>query len=89
MDPDPTPFFSDVKGAKKSFHIFAYNLPSGTLSSVLKIDFFLKFCVKILFRMHKFQAARHLYEKREGSGAGSVPDKWIRIREVQKHTAAT
>ena len=36
MDPDPTPFFSDFKDAKKN-HIFSYNLPAGTLSSVLKI----------------------------------------------------
>ncbi len=41
--PDPTSFFSDFKDAKKfSFHIFFYNLPAGTLSSVLKIKFFAK-----------------------------------------------
>jgi hypothetical protein len=33
--PDPTPFFSDLKDAKNI--IFYYNLPAGTLSSVLKI----------------------------------------------------
>ncbi len=40
MDPDPTPFFSDFKDAKKLiFHIFSNNLPAGTLSSVLaKVD---------------------------------------------------
>jgi hypothetical protein len=40
---DPTPFFSDFKDAKKvNFYIFSYNLPAGTLSSVLKILFFAK-----------------------------------------------
>jgi hypothetical protein len=35
---DPTPFSSDFKDAKKIFfHIFSYNLPTGTLSSGLKI----------------------------------------------------
>jgi hypothetical protein len=41
--PDPTPFFSDFKDAKKNIfflHIFPYNLPTGTLVSVLKILFF-------------------------------------------------
>ncbi len=34
-DPDPTPFFSDFKDAKKkNFKFFSYNLPLGTLSSV-------------------------------------------------------
>jgi hypothetical protein len=39
LTPDPTPFFNDFKDAKKMcfFHIFSYNLPTGTLSSVLKI----------------------------------------------------
>jgi hypothetical protein len=36
MDPDPTPFFSDFKDAKKYFiSIFSYNLPAGILSSVI------------------------------------------------------
>jgi hypothetical protein len=46
-DPDPTldltPFISDFKDAKKKkFHIFSFNLPAGTLSAVLKIEFFAK-----------------------------------------------
>ncbi len=67
-------FISSVtlKTPKKFFSYFFYNLPSSTLSSVLTIDL-LKFCVNILFCKHTFQAAQHLYEKREGSGAGSVP----------------
>jgi hypothetical protein len=42
-DPDPTPdpisFFSDSKDAKKKFFaiFFSYNIPTGTLSLVLKI----------------------------------------------------
>jgi hypothetical protein len=35
--PDPTPFFNDFKDVKKKFHIFSYNLPAGTLSSILKV----------------------------------------------------
>jgi hypothetical protein len=36
--PDPTPFFSDFKDAKKIifFIFFSYNLPAGTLSSKKK-----------------------------------------------------
>ncbi len=39
IDPDPTPFFIDFKDTRKIifFHIFSFNLPAGTLSSVLKI----------------------------------------------------
>jgi hypothetical protein len=44
---------SSVTDAKKIIflHIFSFNLPAGTLSSVLKLkkDFLLKFCIKILF----------------------------------------
>jgi hypothetical protein len=33
--PDQTPFFIDFKDAKKDFfHIFSYNLPTGSSSSV-------------------------------------------------------
>jgi hypothetical protein len=68
--PDPTPFFSDIKDGKKLFFIFfSYNLRAGTLSSVLKIEFFILQAL--------FNAAQHHYEKGErsgaGSGAGSVP----------------
>jgi hypothetical protein len=59
--PNPTPFFSDIKDAKKN--CFSYNLRAGTLSSVLKIYFFILQAL--------FNAAQHHYEKREGSGAGS------------------
>jgi hypothetical protein len=77
MDPDPdptpdlTPFFMTFKDAKKN--IF-YNLPAGT-SSVLKIYFFAKILCQNFILQALFQAAQHLYEKREGSGAvsGSIP----------------
>jgi hypothetical protein len=52
MDPDPdptpdsTPFFIELKEAKKYFFpFFSYNLPTGTSYSVKKIQFF----AKILF----------------------------------------
>ncbi len=51
--PDPTPFVSDSKNKKKN-PFFSYNLPAGTLSSVLKIFFLLNFCFKILFCKHFF-----------------------------------
>jgi hypothetical protein len=60
--PDPTPLFSDFKDAKKIF--FSYNLPAGTLSSVLKIQFLLKFVSEFYFAS--------ILEKREESGSGSI-----------------
>jgi hypothetical protein len=52
--PDPNPFFSDLKDAKKKLlffqFFFSYNLPADTMSSVLKIKFFAKIlCVKFYF----------------------------------------
>ena len=60
--PDPTPFFSDFKDAKKYF--FSYNLPAG----IIRIFSFKNFILQALF-----QSAQHLCEKREGSGPGSIP----------------
>jgi hypothetical protein len=63
---------SDSFLAKNYFFIFfTYNLPACTSSSVLKFIFFDKnFMLK--FILHGlFQSSQHLYEKREGSGAGS------------------
>ncbi len=36
LTPDPSPFFSDFEDAKNNFflHIYSFNLPAGTLSSV-------------------------------------------------------
>jgi hypothetical protein len=50
--PDPSPFFSDFKDAKKIFFVifFSNNLPAGILSSVLKIKFYAKiFVLKFYF----------------------------------------
>jgi hypothetical protein len=50
--PDTTPLFSDFKDAKKIYffaHFFSYNLPAGTLSSVLKTQFLQKFMLKFYF----------------------------------------
>jgi hypothetical protein len=68
-DPDPTPFFSDFKDAKKICfpYFFLPTYPQTHYLQSEKLNFLLKFCIKILF----FQSAQHLYEKREGSGAGS------------------
>ncbi len=62
-DPDPTSFFSDFKDAKQIifFLFFSYNLPAGTLPSVL---FFAKVLCKHFILQALFQSARHLYEKR-------------------------
>ncbi len=49
------------------FIVFSHNLPSGILSSVLKI----KFCVKNLFCKHYFSPLNTFYKKREGSGSRS------------------
>jgi hypothetical protein len=48
-DPVLTPFFSDFKDEKTKFKFFSYNLPTGTLSSVLKILFFAKILLKFYF----------------------------------------
>jgi hypothetical protein len=51
--PDPTPFLGDFKDAKKLifFHIFSENVPTGTLSSVVKINFFARiFCKNFILQ---------------------------------------
>ncbi len=73
MDPDPiqlpnpTPFFCDFKDAKKFFSIFfSYNLPAGTLSSVLKFNVLLKFCVlKYYFASIILVRSTPLWEKKD------------------------
>jgi hypothetical protein len=52
---DPTTFFSDFKDAKINFLLFSYNLPTGTLSSVLKkFNFLQKFCATIFLKYFIF-----------------------------------
>jgi hypothetical protein len=74
--PDPIPSFRDFNDAKKNFlHIFFLQLTHRhIIFSILKMYFFAKISVKILFSKHYFsrQSAQHIYEEREGSGAGSV-----------------
>jgi hypothetical protein len=53
MDPDPTPFFVDVKDAKKKkIFIYFFKLIHHLLSK--KFNFWLKFCVLIVFCRHCF-----------------------------------
>ncbi len=55
--PDPTPFFSDFKDAKTLFFFFIFFfLPACKLSEVLKLNFVLRFCMKILFCKHYFSS---------------------------------
>jgi hypothetical protein len=71
--PDPIPFFMDFNDAPKNFlHIFFLQLTyRHIIFSILKMYFFAKFSVKILFSKHYFslQSAQHIYEEREGSVA--------------------
>jgi hypothetical protein len=84
--PHPTPFFSDFKDVKKLIFFIIFFLPTGTLSSVLKIFMsfcrilstlcshvvFHKFFAKILCSNFSLQALFQLFsEKGEGSGSGS------------------
>jgi hypothetical protein len=75
MDPDSTPFFIDFKDAKMKninfFIFFLMTFPQAHHLQSKKIYFLLKFCVKFYFAGIFFQSAQHIYEKREGSGAGS------------------
>jgi hypothetical protein len=61
--PDPTPFFSDFKDAKKINFFPHINLPAGTLSLVLKLNFLLIFCVKILFWKYCFSPLNNFMRK--------------------------
>jgi hypothetical protein len=64
--PDPTPFFINVKDAKKFFFIFFYNLPSAHRHIIFmskKLNFLLQFCIKILFcsQLNTFMRKRDSY----------------------------
>jgi hypothetical protein len=85
MDPDPsldpTPIISDFNDAKKLnlSMFFSCNLPTGTLSSVLKI----KFLAKTLCLNPILQA---LLQKRERSGSAPLTiGSGFRILEAQKN----
>jgi hypothetical protein len=72
--PDPTSFFIDFKDAKEIFFSYFF-LITCTRAHHLQsknFNFWLKFCVKILFCSHYFSSPLNpLFEKREGSGARS------------------
>ncbi len=57
--PDPSPFFIDFKIAKikYNFHIFSYNLPTGTATSVKD------FVLKLYFAGTISVRSTHLWEK--------------------------
>jgi hypothetical protein len=67
--PDPTPFFNDFKDAKKNFLL---TCPQAHHIQSKKLNFLLKFCVKILFCRHYFSPLNTFMRKREGSGSGSA-----------------
>jgi hypothetical protein len=56
-----------------TLHIFSYNLPAGTLSSVLKFNLLLKFCVKILLCKHYFSLLNTFMRKGKGPDPESNP----------------
>jgi hypothetical protein len=62
---------------KYFFIIFSYNLPTGTLSSVLKNEFLLKFCVKILFCKHYFSLLYTFMRKGEVLDPKPEPDPYL------------
>jgi hypothetical protein len=68
------------------FIFFSYNLPVVKLSSVLKLIFLLKFCVKILFCKHYFSMLNTFMRKGKDpdpgpltNGFGRPKNMWIRI----------
>ncbi len=72
MDPDPTPSFIEFKDAKSIFfHIFLRTCPQAHHLQSKKVNFLLKLLCSNVILQALFQSARHIYEKREGSG--SVP----------------
>ncbi len=77
--PDPTPFFSDFKDAKNFFlHIFSYNLPTGTLSSVLKFYFFAKSLCQNFILQALFPSAQNTF-MRNGKDPEPDPDPYLRL----------
>jgi hypothetical protein len=59
------------------FIFFSYNLPAGTLSTVFKFNFLLKFCIKILFCKHYFSLLNTFMRKEKDPD----PDPYIRLKD--------
>jgi hypothetical protein len=75
-DPDPIPFFSDFKDVKKLFfflHIFSYNQAHYLQSQ--KLNFLLKYCVKILFCNHYFSQLNTFMRK--GKDPDPCPEPYL------------
>jgi hypothetical protein len=80
--PDPTPFFIDFKDTKK--YIFPHFFFTGTSSSVRKIKFFARICVKILFCRHYFSQLYTFMRKWKDPELSRIQIRtWIRM--AQKH----
>jgi hypothetical protein len=70
------------------FILFSYNLPVGTLSSVLKFNFLLKFCVNFLFCNHYFSPLNTFLRKGKDPGSGSptlLAGSRLRIKLIKKN----
>ncbi len=80
--PDPTPFFSDFKNAKKNFIFFSYNLPEGTFS-LKNLIFLLHFCVKILLCKHYFSLHNTFMRK------GKDPDPYLWLLDPDPRSPKT
>jgi hypothetical protein len=79
MDPDPTPFFSDFKDAKKLsyFIFFLITYQQAHYSQSKKLIFLLKYGVKILFCKVYFSQLNTLM--REGKDLEPDPDPYLLI----------
>ncbi len=84
MDPDSTPFFIDFKDTKKYFflHIFSYNFllitcPQAHHLQSKKINFWVKFCVKILFCRHYFSLLHTFMRKKMDPDQDPYQDPYL------------
>jgi hypothetical protein len=70
--PDPTTFFNDFKDLPNKLEFFPFfsliTNPQVHHLQALKLNFLLKYCVKILLCQAIFQSAQHIY------GKGKDPD---------------
>ncbi len=78
-DPDPTPFFTVFKDAKKIFvsQFFLITCPQAHHLRSKKLIFLLKFCVKMLFCRHYFSLLNTFMRK----GKDPDPDPYIGLMD--------